>query len=189
MKTVTFDSSIMLDSPIGPITLKSLGEAVVQVTLHGLEHPESATERAGTPVGATTKPSPMLAKAAKHIDNFFSGKGTALDFEVNPAGTDFQRAVWSEIAKLGFGQVITYAEIARLIGNPSAVRAVGGAVGANPVPLVIGCHRILGSGERITGYSGGDGLPTKRWLLAHEGITYRDVPEVRRDAETSIKLD
>lgn len=189
MKTVTFDSSITLDSPIGPITLKSLGEAVVQVTLHGLENPESATAQASTLAGDTTKPSPVLAKAAKQIDNFFSGKGSALDFEVNPAGTDFQRAVWAEIAKVGFGEVISYAEIARRIGKPSAVRAVGGAVGANPLPLVIGCHRILGASSNITGYSGGDGLPTKRWLLAFEGINYRDVPESRRDSETPIKLE
>ena len=80
----------------------------------------------------------------------------------------------AEIAKLGFGQVATYADIANSIGNPKAVRAVGGAVGSNPVPLVVGCHRVLGSAKKITGYSGGDGIPTKKWLLAHEAIEYRD---------------
>jgi methylated-DNA-[protein]-cysteine S-methyltransferase len=184
MKTVIFDSSITIDSPVGPITLKALGNEVVSVDLHGQTELNSIDE-----APAKSSPSKALVRAARQVSDFFAGKRKTLDFAVAPAGTDFQRAVWSEIAKVGFGQVITYAEIARRIGNPSAVRAVGGAVGANPVPLVIGCHRILGSGERITGYSGGDGLATKRWLLAHEGITYRDVPEVRRDAEAHIKLD
>jgi methylated-DNA-[protein]-cysteine S-methyltransferase len=184
MKTVNFDSSITLDSPIGPITLKALGDDVVKVDLHGLTDSAASTE--AEPLVGTSK---TLDRAARQVHEFFAGKRKELDFAVAPAGTDFQRAVWAEIAKVDFGSVITYAEIARRIGNPRAVRAVGGAVGANPVPLVIGCHRILGSGERITGYSGGDGLPTKRWLLAHEGIAYRDVPEVRRDAETSIKID
>ena len=187
MKTVTFDSSITIDSPIGPIALKSFENAVVKVDLLGLAPTTAAAEPvpASTP-SATAK---VLVAAARQLEDFFAGKRKTLEFPVAYNGTDFQRAVWNEIAKIGFGEAITYAEIARRIGNPSAVRAVGGAVGSNPVPLVIGCHRILGSGEKITGYSGGDGLPTKRWLLAHEGISYRDVPEVRRDAETSIKLE
>jgi methylated-DNA-[protein]-cysteine S-methyltransferase len=97
-----------------------------------------------------------------------------LDFAVELHGTAFQEAVWAEIAKLGFGKVATYADIASAIGNPKAVRAVGGAVGSNPVPLVVGCHRVLGASKKITGYSGGEGIPTKKWLLAHESIEYRD---------------
>ena len=182
MKTVTFDSSITLNSPIGNITLKSLGDAVVQVSLHGFENPN-----ANQP--AHSESSPVLVKASKQISDFFAGKSKVLDFAVEPAGTEFQRAVWAEIGKIGFGEVASYADIASRIGKPSAVRAVGGAVGANPAPLVIGCHRVLGAGNNITGYSGGDGLPTKRWLLAFEGIAYRDVPEARRDAETLIKLE
>ena len=191
MKTVTFDSSITLDSPIGPITLKSLGEAVVQVSLQGFDKPaaETLASQPNPPAGLTTKPSPVLVRAAQQIGDFFAGKSKTLDFAVEPAGTEFQRAVWSEIGKVGFGEVISYAEIARRIGRPTSVRAVGGAVGSNPVPLVIGCHRILGASGNITGYSGGDGLATKRWLLAFEGIGYRDIPEARRDAETPIKLE
>jgi len=195
MKTVTFDSTITFDSPIGPITLKALGDAIVKVDLHGFNtgadsrtHDDGMTALTqATPVPAEA--TPVLAEARNQLTEFFAGKRKNLNFKVSLNGTEFQRAVWGEIAKLGFGKAITYAEIARRIGNPSAVRAVGGAVGSNPVALVVGCHRILGSGERITGYSGGDGLPTKRWLLAHEGITFRDVAEVRRDAETPLKLE
>ena len=195
MKTVTFDSSLIIDSPIGPIALKSLGNAVVKVDLLG-SAPASATASAdsgradtGSFDTVSATPSKVLIDAAAQLRDFFAGKRKNLDFAVSYEGTEFQRAVWNEIAKVGFGDAITYAEIARRIGNPAAVRAVGGAVGSNPVPLVIGCHRILGSGDRITGYSGGDGLPTKRWLLAHESITYRDVPDVRREAETALKLE
>ena len=207
MKTVIFDSSITIDSPIGPIALKSFENAVVKVDLLGLAPAAVDSLSAGgaasaapvSPVSPVTAiaavpavpavPAKVLVAAASQLKEFFAGKRKTLDFAVSFDGTDFQRAVWSEIAKIGFGEAITYAEIARRIGNPSAVRAVGGAVGSNPVPLVIGCHRILGSGDKITGYSGGDGLPTKRWLLAHEGIAFRDVPEVRRDAEAQIKIE
>jgi len=189
MKTVTCDSTVTIDSPIGPITLKALGDAVVKVDLLGLNPSLHDAEFDGGGSAANNAPSPVLAEASSQLHDFFAGKRKTLDFKVSLGGTEFQRAVWGQIAKVGFGEVITYAEIARRIGNPSAVRAVGGAVGSNPVPLVIGCHRILGSGDKITGYSGGDGLPTKRWLLAHEGIGYRDVPEVRRDAETPLKLE
>ena len=90
------------------------------------------------------------------------------------AGTAFKLAVWTQIAKLDFGEQKTYAELASAVGNPKAVRAVGGAVGANPVPLLVGCNRILGSERRITGYSGGEGLVTKRWLLDFEQIEFKE---------------
>jgi methylated-DNA-[protein]-cysteine S-methyltransferase len=89
-------------------------------------------------------------------------------------GTEFQRTVWKEIQKIKFGQVKTYADIAKAIGKPLAARAVGGAVGSNPIPLAIGCHRVLGASGKITGYSGGKGLPTKRVLLDLEGIASKE---------------
>ena len=116
----------------------------------------------------------MLAQAKKQLVDYFKGKSKVLDFPVSYKGTAFQEAVWREIARLPWGETTTYAEIAEAIGNPKAVRAVGGAVGSNPVPLVVGCHRVLGASKKITGYSGGDGIPTKKWLLAHEAIEYRD---------------
>jgi methylated-DNA-[protein]-cysteine S-methyltransferase len=85
-------------------------------------------------------------------------------------GTEFQRSVWKQIAKIPFGKTVSYADIANKIGKPLASRAVGGAVGSNPVPLIVGCHRVMGASGRITGYSGGEGIPTKRWLLELEQI-------------------
>ena len=161
MKIPQFDSSVSLDSPVGNINVFANGEQVVYLTM------------GDTPCAATGK-AKVLSLAKKQLTDYFKGKGKVLDFPVSLAGTDFQKAVWGEIAKLHWGQTASYADIALAIGNPKAVRAVGGAVGANPVPLVVGCHRVMGATGQITGYSGGDGIPTKKWLLAHESIDYRD---------------
>ena len=145
------------DSPIGKILVQARNNKVVHLTMGG-----SGMANSGS--------APVLDIAEKQLKDYFAGTTQVLDFEVELQGTEFQRAVWAEISKIGFGETKTYGEIAQAIGRPKAVRAVGGAVGANPVPLVIGCHRVLGSSGKITGYSGGDGLPTKRWLLTLEGL-------------------
>ena len=84
-----------------------------------------------------------------------------------PRGTVFQLAVWNELLKIPWGETISYAELAWRIGKPSAVRAVGAANGANPIPVIIPCHRVIGSNGSLTGYGGG--IERKQWLLAHEG--------------------
>ena len=99
---------------------------------------------------------------------YFSGDLAAIDaLPVATAGTEFQRAVWAALREIPCGTTISYAELARRIGRPSAVRAVGLANGANPVGVVVPCHRVVGSNGTLTGYGGG--LDRKRWLLAHEG--------------------
>jgi methylated-DNA-[protein]-cysteine S-methyltransferase len=128
----------------------------------------------GGPVAPDRGTASVLDEAEKQLKNYFAGTSRVLDFDVEVEGTEFQRAVWEEISKIGFGETKTYGEIAQAIGRPKAVRAVGGAVGANPVPLIIGCHRVLGAAGKITGYSGGDGLPTKRWLLSLEGLKAKE---------------
>lgn len=115
--------------------------------------------------------SPVLKLAKTELENYFDGKLTKFTFPIDlSSGTDFQQSVWKEIQKIKFGQVKTYKDLAVAIGKPLAARAVGGAVGSNPIPLAVGCHRVLGSSGKITGYSGGKGLPTKRILLKLEGI-------------------
>lgn len=107
------------------------------------------------------------------LSEYFDGSRTEFDLPMDIGGTGFQNSVWKQISEIGYGQTAGYGEIATRIANPAAARAVGGAVGANPVPIVIGCHRVLGSGRSITGYSGGEGIKTKLWLLEHEGIDFR----------------
>lgn len=158
---MTEEATRCFDSPIGKIFLKARNNKVVYLTMGGPEAPSTGNAK-------------VLDLAEKQLKSYFAGKSRVLDFDVEMQGTEFQRAVWAEISKIGFGEVRTYGEIAQAIGRPKAVRAVGGAVGANPVPLVVGCHRVLGSSGKITGYSGGDGLPTKRWLLALEGLKAKE---------------
>ena len=161
MKKMTEEATRCFDSPIGNILIVARDNKVVHLSMGGSKVANS---------GSAT----VLDIAEKQLKSFFEGKSRVLDFDVELKGTEFQRAVWAEISKIGFGDTKTYGEIAQAIGRPKAVRAVGGAVGANPVPLVVGCHRVLGTSGKITGYSGGDGLPTKRWLLALEGLTAKE---------------
>lgn len=161
MKRLIYDAKLTFDSPVGAITLLARDNKVVYLTM-------------GSEITPDFGKASILQDAKKQLTNYFKGKSKELDFATELEGTAFQKAVWKEISKIGFGEVTSYAEIAKNIGNPKAVRAVGGAVGSNPVPLIVGCHRVLGASGKITGYSGGDGLPTKRWLLNLEGIETKD---------------
>ena len=161
MNITDHDSKLTFDSPVGAITLLAKDDKIVLLTI-------------GNDITDDYGKSLVLPEAKKQISSYLEGKNKVIVFATELQGTKFQKAVWKEIGKIGFGEVTTYAEIARNIGNPKAVRAVGGAVGSNPVPLIIGCHRVLGASGKITGYSGGDGIPTKRWLLNLEGIETKD---------------
>lgn len=161
MNIPNHDAKLTFDSPVGAITIWANDNKVVFLTM-------------GNDITDDYGKASVLQEAKKQLTNYFKGKSKELNFGTELNGTAFQKAVWKEISKIGFGEITTYAEIAKKIGNPKAVRAVGGAVGSNPVPLIIGCHRVLGASGRITGYSGGDGIPTKRWLLALEGIETKD---------------
>lgn len=114
----------------------------------------------------------VLQDAAKQIDSYLKGSQSKFNLPLKVSGTPFQLAVWKTIAKVPFGKTVSYGEIAKAIGRPLASRAVGAAVGANPTPLLVGCHRVLGSNGSLTGYSGGQGIRTKKLLLDHEGIEY-----------------
>lgn len=155
-----------LDSPIGRIELVGDGAAVVSLTI----------ERNGRlPHDGEAEASDLvLDRAAEQLSEYFAGSRTAFDVPVVLRGTEFQKSVWARLAELEFGEVTSYGELGLSTGRPSAGRAVGGAVGANPVPILIPCHRVLASNSRITGYSGGNGIPTKIWLLDHEGIGHRE---------------
>jgi len=103
----------------------------------------------------------------QQLHEYFTGKRKTFDFPLAPKGTPFQLAVWNALLEIPYGDTVTYAELARRIGKPSAVRAVGAANGANPIPVIIPCHRVIGSNGTLTGYGGG--IERKQWLLALEG--------------------
>ena len=165
MPTATPPSHLIrVPSPIGRIELTADDTHVLSLRI----------ERAGSLPhdDLDENPNAVLQLAAAQLAEYFSGARREFDLPVRLVGTPFQQAVWAELNAIPFGGVLSYGEVGLSTGRPTAGRAVGGAVGANPVPIIVPCHRILASNRRITGYSGGNGIPTKQWLLAHEGIAY-----------------
>ena len=109
----------------------------------------------------------VFGETTSQLDEYFAGKRRDFDLNLAPRGTDFQLEVWTELQRIPYGRTISYGELAERIRRPRAVRAVGAANGANPLPLVIPCHRVIGADGSLTGYGGG--LEIKENLLAHEG--------------------
>ena len=154
---VTFFDHI--ESPIGPLLLVA-GEG--GLTYIGL--PKRGNAQAA-PDGAQHAPAKL--RAARHqFEEYFAGTRQAFDLPLHPHGTSFQLEVWGALLAIPYGETTSYAAIAQRIGRPNAVRAVGAANGANPLSIIVPCHRVIGSDGDLTGYGGG--LPAKRWLLAHE---------------------
>ncbi len=151
-------------SPIGRIELIGDGLAVISLTIEKNGHLpyEKFAEHSDA----------VLDRAADQLQEYFSGVRTRFDVPVHLHGTEFQKSVWAQLDELPFGEVKSYGEIGLATGRPTAGRAVGGAVGANPIPILVPCHRVLASNSKITGYSGGEGISTKIWLLDHEGIRH-----------------
>jgi methylated-DNA-[protein]-cysteine S-methyltransferase len=114
---------------------------------------------------------PVLKQAAKELNEYFAGKRFDFSFPPSSSGTDFQKRVWREIAKIPFGKTISYGELAKRTGKPKAIRAAGTATGRNPLGIIIPCHRVLAKGGGIGGYAGG--LDRKRRLLEHEKSSNR----------------
>ena len=144
-------------SPIGPLTVVASADALV-----GLYMEEQGSKLPPAEEGHT----PLLERVSAQLDEYFEGKREVFDAPLAPEGTDFQRRVWAVLQTIPFGVTCSYAQVARKVGHPSAVRAVGAANGKNPIGIVIPCHRVIGADGSLTGYGGG--LPRKRWLLAHE---------------------
>lgn len=156
---------LVLDSPLGRLALLGDDEAVTRL--------EIAAAGRLTTDGRPEQPTAVLHRAAQQLGEYFAGERRAFDVPVRVTGTAFQQAIWEQLRAIPFGSVRGYGELGRATGRATAGRAVGGAVGANPVPLLIPCHRVLAGDGRITGYSAGEGVATKAWLLDHEGIQHR----------------
>lgn len=157
-------SYVELDSEIGRIGIwaSDIGVTALEIGV-----------RKKAEVAASAKSQKLAKQAALELQKYFAGKLTSFSVPTVTSGTAFQRQVWKEISKIAFGKTLSYSEIAKRIGRPKAARAVGAAVGANPVPIIIGCHRVMGATGALTGYSGGKGIPTKKALLKLEGISFR----------------
>lgn len=155
-------------SPLGPLLLASDGEG-----LRGLWLPGQKYYASGLPETRREGPEdPVLLLAKAWLDDYFAGKAPALgELRLSPRGTGFQAAVWSLLREIPYGETRTYGALAeeagKRLGRRTSARAVGAAVGRNPISILIPCHRVLGAGGSLTGYAGG--LDKKEWLLRHEG--------------------
>lgn len=98
---------------------------------------------------------PVLKKAIRQLDEYFEGKRTDFDLPLMPDGTEFQKRVWDRLLKISFGSTLTYLELAKQLGDANVIRAVGRANGQNPIPVIIPCHRVIGSNGKLIGYGGG----------------------------------
>ena len=148
----------ILETPIGALRLVSDGRHLVAIEFEG-SHAVDTSDR--------ELEDSVLQACATQLREYFAGRRTRFDLPLAPRGTDFQRAVWSALEGIPYGELRSYGEIARAIGKPRAVRAVGAANGRNPLPIVVPCHRVIGSDGSLTGFAGG--LEIKRRLLALEG--------------------
>ena len=152
--------SVVTASPIGRLELVELGGALVAI------HFDAAPDLS---VGHEQGRSPVLTEACRQLAAYFAGDLRVFDLPLRPAGTDFQRRVWDLLATVPWGRTTTYGAIAARLGlPPGASRAVGAANGANPIPVVLPCHRVIGSDGTLTGYAGG--LERKALLLRLEQV-------------------
>jgi methylated-DNA-[protein]-cysteine S-methyltransferase len=150
-------------SPIGPLLLLTDGEALTGLYMSVEGRPWPLGD------GAAEQPRhPVLAGARRQLDEYFAGARTTFEVPLQPAGTEFQRAVWSRLQSIPYGATTSYGELARALGDPKASRAVGLANGRNPIPIIIPCHRVIGADGSLTGFGGG--IERKRWLLGLEGM-------------------
>lgn len=155
---------ISLKTPVGVIGLEGTDEALTALLLPDVAAAGPPAPDAGDVVGLPD----ALAATVAQLGEYFEGTRRRFDLPVELSGTPFQRSVWTALAGIPYGETISYAELAATVGRPSAFRAVGQANGANPVPIVLPCHRVIASGGAIGGYGGG--LTLKRRLLALEGV-------------------
>ena len=150
----------VLDTPFGPLRLAGTAQGL---TIVGFTEGELPARQEPD----RQEDSGLLAEATRQLQEYFDGRRRRFTLPVAPGGTPFQQRVWQELQEIPWGTTTTYGEIARRIGQPTAVRAVGSANGRNPVAIVIPCHRVIGSDGNLTGYAGG--IATKRRLLQLEG--------------------
>lgn len=144
-----------IHSPLGCLVATEIEGKLTELSFSSMEYREET---------------PLLLQVERELQEYFNHQRTTFDVPLEPHGTDFQKRIWAELLKIPFGQTKSYKEVAESIGNPQAMRAVGGACGKNPIILIIPCHRVLGANQRLGGFSAG--LDRKEDLLDHEDIPY-----------------
>jgi len=152
---------IAYNSPVGELHIYFNENAITGLYFSGGRHKLPAC-----PVVVAHAETPVIKQAIDELDRYFAGKLCMFMVPIEMEGTPFQKAVWGRLLQVGFGETNTYANIAKEIGKPNAARAVGGAVGKNPISIIVPCHRIVGTNGTLTGFAGG--VDAKNYLLVHE---------------------
>lgn len=161
MKFDTQTVQTMFQSPLGPVILAATDRGLAGVWFEGQRH---LPDRTGWRVDDRH---PVLVRAVQQLTEYFAGARTVFDLPLDlHGGTAFQQSVWQALLRIPRGTTTSYGALGLGLGKPAAVRAVGAAVGRNPISVIVPCHRVIGSDGSLTGYGGG--LPRKKWLLAHE---------------------
>ena len=142
----------VINSPVGKIEIIEENEKIIELNIYN--------EKKNNIIEKDTK---LLLEVEKQLKEYFEGKRTKFEISLNPKGTEFMKKVWKELLKIPYGEVRTYKEIAEKIGNSKASRAVGMANNKNPIPIIIPCHRVIGSNNKLVGYA--LGLDMKKYLL------------------------
>ncbi|MBY7733088.1 methylated-DNA--[protein]-cysteine S-methyltransferase [Vibrio splendidus] len=146
---------MLYDAPIGKMIIISDGMSIIEID--HVNHDETIV----------SSPDELCLKVSRQLDEYFVGKRTKFDLPLRTTkGTDFQKAAWQTLTSIPYGETISYGEQAKIMDNPKAVRAVGGANGKNPFSIVVPCHRVIGANGTLTGYTGG--MNRKEWLLDFE---------------------
>lgn len=146
----------IMDSPVGPLRMVAAADGLRRICFESDRHPQ-AIDTAGC------RDATRLAPVRRQLDEYFAGTRRVFELPLRPRGTPFQLRVWRALCGIGYGETISYAELAARIGNPAARRAVGAANGRNPLPIVVPCHRVIGRDGSLVGFGGG--LQVKRRLL------------------------
>lgn len=158
---------LLYTSPVGPLRIVADNIGLRQLWL-----PNEVAARQPDSSWTEDANHPMIKHVVETLNSYFAGEPVSFDhIPCEPVGTEFQRNVWAQLRTIRYAGVISYGDIAEQLNNPKAVRAVGGAVGRNPIAIILPCHRVLGRDNTLTGYSGG--LDVKKALLALEGINYK----------------
>lgn len=152
----------IIASPVGTLTLVTDGKSLTEICWENVGSLPVKKDPA-----QEDENHPVLLQAAKELDEYFAGKRKSFTVNVDPEGTEFQKKVWKALLTIPFGKTKTYGDVAALIENPDAVRAVGGAANRNPIPVIIPCHRVIGADGKLVGFGGG--LERKEILLEIEG--------------------
>ena len=156
-----------MNTPIGALLIQASARGITHVDFIDTESPEN-------------QPNALTTRCKQQLQEYFDGKRKTFDLPLDQLGTTFQKSIWSSLLKIPFGQAMSYRDIADMVNNRKAVRAVGAANGKNPIAIIVPCHRVIGADRTLTGYAGG--LERKAWLLKHEGIAFRSKQEDHQSA-------